>query len=355
MELKMRLSAKRDKLGTFGTGPLQPDNPAPELLFADRTSPQAVMGHVPADRAATGVWERLQEGVLARFTSSRTGGAADFLIEARTAPELRQAAVRLWAMGEPFRVLGGGSNVLVADAGVREVVLLNEAREVRFETGELTTRVAAESGASLGGVARRSAERGLSGLEWAATVPGTIGGAVVGNAGAHGGDIAGTLTTAEILQPPDRVQAWPVERLEYAYRTSWLKRHPGQAVVLSAAFQLQAATPEVTRARVEANVEARQRTQPPGASWGSMFKNPPGDFAGRLVEAAGLKGMQVGKAEISPVHANFFVNRGGASAEDVAHMLQTARRRVQDESGIRLELEIELVGEWPAELREALA
>jgi UDP-N-acetylmuramate dehydrogenase len=300
--------------------------------------------------------ERLQEGVsLARFTSSRTGGAADFLIEARTAPELRQAAVRLWAMGEPFRVLGGGSNVLVADAGVREVVLLNEAREVRFETGELTTRVAAESGASLGGVARRSAERGLSGLEWAATVPGTIGGAVVGNAGAHGGDIAGTLTTAEILQPPDRVEAWSVERLEYAYRTSWLKRHPGQAVVLSAAFQLQAATPEVTRARVEANVEARQRTQPPGASWGSMFKNPPGDFAGRLVEAAGLKGMQVGKAEISTMHANFFLNRGGASAEDVAHLLQTARRRVQDESGIRLELEIELVGEWPAELREALA
>jgi UDP-N-acetylmuramate dehydrogenase len=300
--------------------------------------------------------ERLQEGVsLARFTSSRTGGSADFLIQVRTAAELSQTAVGLWAMNEPFRVLGGGSNVLVADAGVREVVVLNEANGVQFEAADLTTRVVAESGASLGGVARRSAERGLTGLEWAATVPGTVGGAVVGNAGAHGGDVAGTLETAEILQPPNRVEGWPVERLEYAYRTSWLKRHPGQAVVLSAAFRLQASTPEVTRARVEANVDARQRTQPTGASWGSMFKNPPGDFAGRLVEAAGLKGMQVGQAEISTMHANFFLNRGGASAGDVAQLLLQARRRVQERSGVRLELEIELVGEWPAQTREELA
>jgi len=300
--------------------------------------------------------EGLQQGVsLARFTSSRTGGAADWLIQVRTAQDLRQAAVRLWEIDERFRVLGGGSNVLVADAGVREVVILNEARDVRFEAGDLATRVAAESGASLGSVARRSADRGLTGLEWAATVPGTIGGAVVGNAGAHGGDVAGVLETAEILQPPDRLEVWPVERFEYAYRTSWLKRHPGQAVVLSAAFQLQASTPEVTRARVEANVEARQRTQPPGASWGSMFKNPPGDFAGRLVEAAGLKGMRIGQAEISRVHANFFLNDGGASATDVAQLLLEARRRVREDSGVDLELEIELVGDWPDEIREALA
>jgi UDP-N-acetylmuramate dehydrogenase len=300
--------------------------------------------------------ERLQEGVsLARFTSSRTGGAADFLIQVRQAGELRETAVRLWAMDERFRVLGGGSNVLVADAGVREVVILNEARQVRFEAGDLTTRVSAESGASLGGLARRAAERGFSGLEWAATVPGTVGGAVVGNAGAHGGDLAGTLETAEILQPVDRLEVWPVERFEFSYRTSWLKRHPGQAVVVSAAFRLQASAPEITRARVEANVEARQHTQPPGASWGSMFKNPPGDFAGRLVESAGLKGARVGQAEISRRHANFFLNAGGASAGDVAQLLLQARRRVREDSGIDLELEIELVGEWPPEMREALA
>jgi UDP-N-acetylmuramate dehydrogenase len=300
--------------------------------------------------------ERLQEGVsLARFTSSRTGGAADFLIQVRQADELRETAVRLWAMDERFRVLGGGSNVLVADAGVREVVILNEAREVRFEAGDLTTRVSAESGASLGSLARRAAERGFSGLEWAATVPGTVGGAVVGNAGAHGGDVAGTLETAEILQPVDHLEAWPVERFEFGYRTSWLKRHPGQAVVVSAAFRLQASAPEITRARVETNVEARQRTQPPGASWGSMFKNPPGDFAGRLVESAGLKGARVGQAEISRLHANFFLNAGGASAGDVAQLLLQARRRVREDSGIDLELEIELVGEWPPEMREALS
>jgi UDP-N-acetylmuramate dehydrogenase len=300
--------------------------------------------------------ERIQEGIsLARYTSSRTGGPADFLIQVQSAEELRRTAVLLWRQQERFRVLGGGSNVLVADAGVREVVILNEARDVRFEPSDLATRLVAESGASLGSVARRSAERGLTGLEWAASVPGTVGGAVVGNAGAHGGDVAGSLETAEILQPPDRLEAWPVERFEYVYRSSRLKRNAGNAVVVSAAFRLMASTPDVTRARVEANVEARQRTQPQGASWGSMFKNPPGDFAGRLVEAAGLKGTQIGQAEISRLHGNFFLNRGGASATDVAQLLIEARRQVQETSGVRLDLEIELIGDWPIEIREALA
>jgi UDP-N-acetylmuramate dehydrogenase len=298
---------------------------------------------------------RLQEGVsLARFTSSRTGGAADFLIQVRDADELRRTAVQLWAMDEAFRVLGGGSNVLVADQGLREVVILNEASEVRFDQQDLTARVKADSGAALGSVARRACERGLSGLEWAATIPGTVGGAVVGNAGAHGGDVAGSLETAEILQPPDRVEAWPVERLEYGYRTSWLKRHPAQAVVMSAAFRLQPSNPDVTRARMEANTQARQRTQPPGASWGSMFKNPPGDFAGRLVDSAGLKGTRVGQAEVSSLHANFFLNQGGATAGDVAELLSLVRRRVREASGVSLDLEIELIGDWPADVREAL-
>ena len=244
--------------------------------------------------------------------------------------------------------------MLVADEGVREVVLLNEARDVRFGESGLTTRVEAESGASLGSVARRASERGLSGLEWAATIPGTVGGAVVGNAGAHGGDVAGSLETAEILQPPDRLEGWPVERFEYGYRTSWLKRHPTQAVVVAAAFRLQPSNPEVTRARMEANILARQRTQPPGASWGSMFKNPPGDFAGRLIEEAGLKGTRAGQAEISDLHANFFLNQGGASSADVAELLIQVRRKVREMHGIELELEIELIGQWPSDVREAL-
>ena len=300
--------------------------------------------------------ERLQEGVsLARFTSSRTGGKADFLIDVRSADELRETASGLWGLGETFRVLGGGSNVLVADEGVREVVILNRARRARFDQAGMTPRVRAESGAALGGVARRAAARGFSGLEWAATVPGTVGGAVVGNAGAHGAEVARCLETAEILQPPSRTESWPVERFEYGYRTSWLKRNPGAAVVLTATFRLEPSTPEAAQAKVEANVGYRQKTQPPGASWGSMFKNPPGDFAGRLVEAAGMKGAQVGQAEISSRHANFFLNKGGANASDVARLLIEARRKVREAAGVDLELEIELVGEWPKELREALA
>jgi UDP-N-acetylmuramate dehydrogenase len=244
--------------------------------------------------------------------------------------------------------------VLVADEGVREVIVLNEAKAVRFEDTAEGPRVWSESGASLGGVARRSAERGLTGLEWAASVPGTVGGAVVGNAGAHGGDVASVLHHAELLLREDGPATWPVERLEYGYRTSWLKRHPGEAVVTSATFAVGQGKVEETRARVQEFVAYRQRTQPPGASWGSMFKNPTGDFAGRLIEAAGLKGKRIGEAEISPVHANFFVNRGGARAVDVADLLRVARQTVETEAGVRLELEIELIGEWPESVREAL-
>ncbi|HSR48954.1 MAG TPA: UDP-N-acetylmuramate dehydrogenase [Anaerolineales bacterium] len=300
--------------------------------------------------------DRLQEAVsLARLTSSRIGGTAEALIEVRDAGELRQAAVGLWGLRIPFRMLGGGSNILVSDAGVREVIVANQAAGSRFDVNGLSAHAWAESGASLGGLARRAGDRGLSGLEWAATVPGTVGGAVVGNAGAHGGDVARSLMTAEILQPPDRVENWKVERLEYGYRSSWLKQHPGEAVVLSAVFGLELSSPEVTRARMEANIAHRRQTQPPGASWGSMFKNPPGDFAGRLIEAAGLKGWRIGQVEVSPVHANFFLNHGGATAADVASLLIEVRRRVRESSGVELELEIELLGDWPTEVREALA
>jgi UDP-N-acetylmuramate dehydrogenase len=282
------------------------------------------------------------------------GGPADFAIDVRTGEELQATARTLWDLGIAFRVLGGGSNVLVADEGVREVIVLNDAKAIRFDEPAEGPRVWAESGASLGGVARRSAERGWTGLEWAASVPGTVGGAVVGNAGAHGGDVAGALRLGELELREGGSMIWPVEQFEYGYRTSWLKRHPGEAVVLAATFAVRRAEAEATRARLQEYVAYRQRTQPPGASWGSMFKNPQGDFAGRLIESVGMKGTRIGEAEISPVHANFFVNRGGARASDVAELLLRARRKVEAEAGIRLELEIELIGDWPSSTREAL-
>jgi UDP-N-acetylmuramate dehydrogenase len=223
----------------------------------------------------------------------------------------------------------------------------------------------AESGVNFGVLARLAAQRGLGGLEWAAGIPGTLGGAVVGNAGAHGGDVAGNLLVAEILHQepaggprPAVRQEWPQERLGFVYRGSVLKSgHQGPSgaqrpadIVLAARLRLERSTPEAVQAKLDEFVAYRRRTQPPGASMGSMFKNPPGDYAGRLIDAAGLKGAQVGSVQISPVHGNFFINLGAAeaqaSASDIYRLLDLARRSVADRFGVWLEPEIELVGDW---------
>jgi UDP-N-acetylmuramate dehydrogenase len=299
--------------------------------------------------------QRLQLDVpLDRFTSTRVGGPADALLEVSSADELAQAATVLWSEGLPWIILGGGSNVLVSDAGVRGIVLLNRARQVDFQEASEPPTVWAESGANFGLVSRQAAGRGLAGLEWAAGIPGTVGGAVVGNAGAHGGNMAGNLVVADILQHDPKAQegmpirqAWPVDRLGYAYRTSLLKRQPGQAVVLAATLKLKRSTPGKVQARIEEYVAYRRQTQPPGASMGSMFKNPPGDYAGRLIEAAGLKGARIGDAQISTLHANFFINHGHATAKEIYTLIEMARQGVAKKLGVRLELEIELIGEWP--------
>jgi len=289
---------------------------------------------------------------LAPYTSARIGGPADALLVVDSSKALLDAAEILWDLAVPFMILGGGSNVLVADQGFRGCVLLNHARMVRFEEMDQEQYVWAESGASFGSLARRAVDRGWSGLEWAVTIPGTVGGAVVGNAGAHGGDVAGALAMAEILQPGIPPEPWPVERLEYAYRSSWLKRNPGQAVVLAAQFQLEQGSRADTKALAGTFVSQRQATQPSGASWGSMFKNPPGESAGKLIEAAGYKGYQVGAVQVSEKHANFFINLGGATAVDVLALIRTVQAEVFARFGVQLELEIALVGEWCAEEAE---
>jgi UDP-N-acetylmuramate dehydrogenase len=247
----------------------------------------------------------------------------------------------------PFYLLGAGSNVLVSDRGVRGVVLVNHARNVKIDVHSPSPSVWAESGANLGGMARQVALRDLSGLEWAATIPGSVGGGVYGNAGAHGGDMQGSLLLAEILHRTEGKVSWPVEKLEYAYRTSRLKAQPGQAVVLAARMKLNSARPEYDiQAKMDEFASQRRRTQPPGASMGSMFKNPPGDFAGRLIETAGLKGTRIGGAEISSIHANFFVNNERASAADIAGLIDLVQKRVFEKAGVKLDLEIEKIGEW---------
>ncbi len=280
---------------------------------------------------------------LARYTSARIGGPADFLVVAESVETLREAVRYAREQELEWRVLGSASNVLVADAGVRGLVIVNRAKQVTFEDNG---RVLAESGANLSSLARSCIARGWAGLEWAVSVPGTVGGAVVGNAGAHGGNVAGVLAGATVLEPDGTALEWPVERLAYAYRDSALKRAAGGRVVLSATFELKPADPSDLARRADEFVARRKATQPPGASIGSMFKNPPGDYAGRLIEAAGLKGTHIGGAQISAVHANFFVNTATAAAADVKALIDLAQKRVRERFGVELELEIELVGRW---------
>jgi UDP-N-acetylmuramate dehydrogenase len=302
---------------------------------------------MPLERLRAQFGSRFQEGIpLARFAAARIGGPADGLIVANSLDELVEITEGLWAAKTAFQLLGGGSNILVSDRGVRGVVVINRARGVRFFPGASPPYVRAESGANFGSVARQAALKGLAGLSWAAGIPGTIGGAVVGNAGAHGADMADNLIVAEILQHTKGRKKWDCEQLGFAYRYSLLKENPGEAVVLSATLRLEASSRAEIQETMDIHLRYRRRTQPPGASMGSMFKNPPGDYAGRLIEAAGLKGLQVGEAQISPLHGNFFINLGGAQADQVKELIDVARSTVANEFGVQLELEVELVGEW---------
>ncbi|HBX69600.1 MAG TPA: UDP-N-acetylmuramate dehydrogenase [Chloroflexi bacterium] len=318
------------------------------MLFMD-TTVKNQLSEIQCEALLATFGERLQRSVsLGRFTAARIGGAADWLIAVESTDKLAETVTQLWGLEIPFRVLGSGSNVLVSDAGVREVVLLNKAQQIRFDLESSPPSAWAESGANFGLLARQAASRGLSGLEWAAGVPGTVGGAVYGNAGAHGSDVAATLQAAEILlRSTDGIQRqhWPAEHFEFSYRASQIKRVRQDAVILSAQFRFQLGNPEAIKAQMDEYNAYRRRTQPPGASMGSIFKNPPGDYAGRLIEAAGLKGTCLGGAEISLVHANFFVNSEGATASDVIQLIQLAQRTVAEKFGVELELEIELIGD----------
>jgi UDP-N-acetylmuramate dehydrogenase len=291
--------------------------------------------------------EMLQENVvLANYTTAKVGGPADGLIVASSSRELEDIFTTLWELECPVYLLGSGANVLVSDAGFRGVVVVNHAKNVKIDLHHATPSVWAESGANLSSMARQVALRNLSGMEWATTVPGSVGGAVFGNAGAFGSNTAASLKMAEILHPIEGKQEWPVEKLEYGYRTSCLKKNPGKVVVLAARFELSVGESEVIQARMSEYSSRRRESQPQGASMGSTFKNPEGDHSARLIEAAGLKGTRVGGAQISEKHANFFINIDNATASDYYALIQLAKRRVSEAFGVSLDLEIELLGDF---------
>jgi len=299
----------------------------------------------PIDVLYAKLGDKMKENVsLAPYTSARIGGPADVLIIAESAEELAHTVNLLRKQGLDYIMLGGGSNVLVSDSGVRGIVILNRAKAVRFHNGDQPS-VTAESGVVFSNLAHRCASKGFAGLEWAATVPGTVGGAVYGNAGAFGGDMAGNLIWAELLTENGH-EKFTAEQMAYGYRTSVLKRAELDAIVLSAELSLKNSTKEEATVKIEQFSAHRKATQPPGASMGSMFKNPNGDYAGHLIEAAGLKGARIGNAEISPLHGNFFINHANTKAEDILALIQLVQKTVKEKQGVELELEIELIGEW---------
>jgi UDP-N-acetylmuramate dehydrogenase len=239
-------------------------------------------------------------------------------------------------------VLGRGSNVLVSDAGVEGLVILNRAASFAIED----TTVRADSGLLLSVLARRTAAAGLAGLEWCAGIPGSVGGALVSNAGAHGGSMADALQVVELLDAPGTARWQPAAALELAYRHSRLRnREAAHEIVLRAEFALHREDVAAIRASMAAQKEQRQATQPlASATAGSVFKNPPGDSAGRLIDQAGLKGMCIGGATVSTRHANFVMTTAGASAADVLNLIELVHDRVHERFGVDLVLEVQPIG-----------
>lgn len=290
---------------------------------------------------------------LARHTTARVGGPAELFLSVSSADQLLAAVEVAYAAGLHYFVLGGGSNVLVADSGVSGLVILNRARKVTFRHSGAGVVCVAESGANLSALARQCISRGLGGLEWAVGVPGTVGGAVVGNAGAHGSDMDAIFLAATIWEPGYGVRVYNREDMAYGYRDSVLKREQGddrsRRVVLSAELRLKPEPVDVLTARAEGFTAHRKERQPGGASTGSMFKNPENYYAGYLIDTAGLKGFRIGDAVISEKHANFFINDGEATAEDIRALIAEAWNSVREQFGVEMELEVELVGDWSFE------
>lgn len=346
-------------------------------------------------RGIAGVRARLN-APLARHTTMRVGGPADLLVVVDEVPALVALVGLARTSGIPYQVLGRGSDLVVSDAGVRGMVILCRAERFRVEDG----RLIAEAGLPLARAATAAQKAGLSGLEFGLAIPGTVGGAVWANAGAHGSDVAAVLESVTVLAATAEEIVRPASSLGLAYRDSRFKHGVGegsvnapdraaagptaagatatdrsapgpattdqaatsvdpadaptwQEPILTATFLLRPAPPDEIRSRLDEIRRWRRAHQPLGLpSAGSVFRNPPGDSAGRLIEACGLKGTRVGGAEISEAHANFIVNEGGASASDVRHLAERARAAVASRFGVDLVYEIQFIGDWSSWHRE---
>jgi UDP-N-acetylmuramate dehydrogenase len=278
---------------------------------------------------------------LKRYTAWKIGGPADALLEPRSADELIEALQTAREHGVPVTVLGGGTNVLVRDGGIRGLTirLAKSLTKVELE-GE---HVIADAGVLYPVLANATAGRGLAGLEFATGIPGTVGGAVFMNAGAYGSDTKEVLRWADVYRDAEVVRMHNAD-LSLSYRRSILQDRPGW-IVLRAAYDLAPGDPQELKARIREFRTQRMSGSPNRPSCGSTFKRPEGDFPGRVIEAAGLKGTRVGQIEVSPVHANYFVNLGDGTAEDALKLMEIVRETVRERLGIELEPEVRIIGE----------
>jgi UDP-N-acetylmuramate dehydrogenase len=279
---------------------------------------------------------------MSRLTSLRVGGPADAVATPADRAELRALLAICARERLPHHVLGAGFNTLALDSGLDGVVLqLGRFRRIEERPGGA---VRVEAGVSHSQVTRFCVRRGLAGLEFAAGIPGTVGGWLAMNAGIPAREMKDVTLEVEVVSPTGRhVEHVPGHRLRFVYRA--LRGLAPGSVLLSALLRVEPRSPAEVRAVVDELLARRATTQPLNVpSCGSVFKNPPGDFAGRLIEESGLKGHRVGGAQISPVHANFIANTGGATAADVLSLIQEAQRRVENDSGARLRREVRIVG-----------
>jgi UDP-N-acetylmuramate dehydrogenase len=285
---------------------------------------------------------------LARYTTMKIGGPADYFLDVETNQALVETLRLLDARRIPFCLLGKGSNVLVSDLGIRGAALRLGGEFKRISWREEGAGALVDVGAAYAvtQLVREAARRGYAGLEFAEGIPGSVGGALVMNAGAYGSEMEKIVAAVEGVTVNGEAIRFRRDEMVFTYRDSHL---PSGTVVTAVRLRLEKKDAEDLGAKVRELVTKRKQSQPTGyPNSGSMFRNPPGDFAGRLIEAAGLKGRRIGRAEISARHANFMVNLGGARAEDVKHLMDLARSEVKRKLGVELFPEVKFLGEWPA-------
>ena len=287
---------------------------------------------------------------LAKLTTFRVGGEAEWLALPKTPEQLKQAIAWGKENALPITMLGAGSNLLISDRGLPGLIICTRAlRHSEFDSA--TGKVTAAAGEPWSSLAWKAARNGLQGFEWTIGIPGTVGGAVVMNAGAHGGETADILVEAEIVDPDGTMTIVKPAELDYRYRTSNLQG--SDRIVTRATFQLSPGhSPDEVKAATASDLKQRRTTQPYHLpNCGSVFRNPPNidaegraHSAGRLIEQAGLKGYQIGEAQISTLHANFIVNLGGAKAADVLVLIRHAQATIKARNNIELETEVKIVG-----------